>query len=247
MTEATDSIHCDQHGPARAACVCSHLFRQPIQRWHSDAPTPDTPHPDAWCTSCNAALQAGGGEWNEHNATCLDVQVLCHHCYQSAQASSVQALDGAVRDAWIDTVTEGHHALVDKQRGLEADFGLSTFERWDYDQAAGTLTFSQDSVARVVADIEFIGSVSEASGTWRWAWANFHNAPRVVSRIGAVRDYGEAHGFLHLTVPQWAGDATDGWEVSGVAADVLGARGVYRVPGASGFLYMALMKVQRTG
>ena len=67
----------------------------------------------------------------------------------------------------------------------------------------------------------------------------------MVSRIAAVREWGEAQGFLHLTVPLWKGDAIDGWELSGVAAQVLGAQGVYRVPMDRGFLYMALMSVQR--
>ena len=81
--------------------------------------------------------------------------------------------------------------------------------------------------------------------TWLWAWANFYNEAPVVSRIAAVRAWGEERGFAHLTVPAWKGDATDGWELSGVAAQVLGAQGVYRVPTARGFLYMALMTVQR--
>lgn len=149
------------------------------------------------------------------------------------------------RAAWIDAVTAGHHALREKQHALESDYGISRFERWDYDQSAGTLTFSDGGVPRVVADIEFVGSVSEANGTWLWAWANFHNEAPVVSRIGAVREFGEARGFLHLTVPLWKGDAVDGWELSGVAAQVQGAQGVYRVPTARGFLYMALMSVQR--
>ncbi len=46
-------------------------------------------------------------------------------------------------------------------------------------------------------------------------------------------------------MPLSKGDAIDGWELSGVAAQVLGAQGVYRVPMEQGFLYMALMSVQR--
>ena len=245
MNEEPKSIQCGEHGDAAPTFVCGHLCRHPVQRWFCDAPSPDTPYPDAWCASCNAELLKTGGEWTEHNADCLDLQILCHHCYQDAMARSVEALDGDTQAAWIEAVTQGHHALRDKQRALEQDYGIASFERWDYDQSAGTLTFSAGGVPRVVADIEFIGSVSEASGTWLWAWANFHNEAPVVSRIAAVREWGEAQGFLHLTVPLWKGDATDGWELSGVAAQVLGAQGVYRVPTGRGFLYMALMSVQR--
>ena len=77
------------------------------------------------------------------------------------------------------------------------------------------------------------------------ASASMMRSCSVRSRIAAVREWGEAQGFLHLTVPLWKGDAIDGWELSGVAAQVLGAQGVYRVPMEQGFLYMALMSVQR--
>lgn len=246
MTEEASAIHCDQHGESLATYVCGHLCRHPLQRWFCDMPEPDYRHPDAWCANCHAEMLKEGG-WNDHNEECLDLQIICHHCYEASKSRSVESLEGPDKEAWVTAVAHGHQALQEKQRALEADYGLSHFERWGHDASAGTLTFSDGGVARVVADIEFIGSVSEASGTWLWAWANFHNQAQVVARIPAVWEWGEARGFLHLTVPLWKGDATDGWELSGVAAEVLGACGVYRVPTASGFLYMALMSVQRVG
>jgi hypothetical protein len=222
------------------------LFKHPVQRWFGDAPTADVPYPDSWCARCNAEFLKVC-EWTEDNSDCLDLTIICHRCYENSKASSVESLGGKDKKAWIEAVTAGYHALVEKQRALEADYGISHFERWDYDQSTGTLTFSDGGVARLVADIEFIGSVSATGGTWLWAWANFHNEAQVVSRIPAVRDHGEKNGFLHLTVPLWRGGETDGWELSGVAAKVLSAKGVYRVPTDDGFLYMALMSIDRVG
>jgi hypothetical protein len=247
MDDEPTSIQCGEHGEASPTYVCGHLCRNPVQRWFCEPPSADYPHPDAWCASCNAELVNGGGEWTEHNSDCLDLKILCHRCYQDSMARSVEALDGKDKEAWINAVTDAHDALRQKQHALEAGFAISRHERWDYDQSAATLTFSSGGVAQVVADIEFIGSVSQATGTWLWAWANFHNTGKVVARIPAVREYGEENGFPHLTVPLWKGDATDGWEVSGIAAAVLGAQGVYRVPTPNGFLYMALMALRRVG
>lgn len=243
MTEEQTPIQCDQHGEATATYVCGHLCRQPAQRWFCNIPDADTPFPDAWCTQCHAELQKEGGEWNERNEDCLDLQIICHHCYLNSMAQSVGAMADAQQQMWEDTVTESHRALTGKQDAMEADHGLSRFERWDYDQAQGTLTFSHAGAPRVVADIEFIGSLSEASGTWLWAWANFHNHPRVVDRIGAVWEWGEERGLAPLTVPRWKADETDGWELSSVAAQVLGAQGVFRAPTQNGFLFMALMSL----
>jgi hypothetical protein len=244
MTEEAASLQCAEHGQAFPTYVCGHLHGQPGQRWFCDAPQADYPYPDAWCGQCDTELHKQGGEWNEHNEGCLDLRVICHHCYQGSMAQSVQAMDGPLREAWIDTVVEGHEALVRKQKALESEHGISRFERWDYDQAQGTLAFSHAGVPRVLADIEFIGSIGKASGTWQWAWANFHHHAKVVSRIPAVRKWGEAQGFLPLTVPLWDADTTDGWELSGVAAQLLGARGVYRAPSDNGYLFMALMSIR---
>jgi len=79
MNEEPTSIQCGEHGEAAPTYVCGHLCRHPVQRWFCDAPSPDTPYPDAWCASCHTELLKTGGEWNEHNADCLDLQILCHH------------------------------------------------------------------------------------------------------------------------------------------------------------------------
>ena len=91
-----------------------------VQRWFAMRPRQIPPPGRMVCQlQCRAAIKTGG-EWNEHNAGCLDLQILCHHCYQDAMARSVEALDGIVPAAWIDG-DAGHHALRDRQRALEQD------------------------------------------------------------------------------------------------------------------------------
>ena len=97
----------------------------------------------------------------------------------------------------------------------------------------------------LLPDVEFIGSISNTSGTWRWSWANFSLHPQVVGRISAVRQYGLDNGFAPLVVPQWKADVVDAWELAGVAAYVLEAQGVYRAPTDNGYLFMALMGIRR--
>jgi hypothetical protein len=69
-------------------------------------------------------------------------------------------------------------------------------------------------------------------------------APKVLGRISAVREWGEERGFVPLTVPRREADATDGWELSGVAAQVRGARGEYCAPSENGLRYMAIMSLR---
>ena len=238
-----DNICCAEHGEAIATYICGHLAKNPAQQWFCDFPTKEISWPDAWCSKCNAAyLQEK--EWNDKNEDCLDLQIICNHCYESAIAASIDSPTGHVLEAWIDTVTACHEALTKKQALLEADFSLSTHKRYDYDQSTATLVFSNDGIPAVIAEIELIGSISTISNTWLWSWANFHNLPKVRTRIKAIRDFGEEKGFTRLTVPKWNADSIDGWEVSGIATQVLDAHGVYRTPTANGFLYMAITHIR---
>jgi hypothetical protein len=65
------------------------------------------------------------------------------------------------------------------------------------------LIFSENGVAKVAADIQFVGSISTESDTWLWAWANDSVDPQLSTSNGMVRDYGEEHGFNHLTIKKW--------------------------------------------
>lgn len=240
-----NAIQCAEHGEATAAYVCEHLAQNPKQRWYCDYPSEDDPWPDAWCQRCEAEFSKEGA-WNENNEGAAKIKLVCHHCYESGHALSIEGVEEDIADAWMETLADCHRQLCAKQERLESKFGLSKHKRWDYDQETGLLTFSNDGIPAVIADIEMIGSVSTVSDTWLWSWANFHLLPNVRSRIVAARAFGEQRDFPRLTVPKWPADAVDGWEMSAIAAHVLEAKGVYRAPTGKGFLFMALTDIRFT-
>eukprot|EP01035_Chromulina_nebulosa_P005581 gene5581-7569_t len=69
---SVDTLHCDQHGEAAPTYTCGHLCRDPVQRWFCDAPSPDTPFPDAWCASCHAEWIAQIAEELRHELVKVD-------------------------------------------------------------------------------------------------------------------------------------------------------------------------------
>ena len=76
-------------------------------------------------------------------------------------------------DEFDEFVADSSRDLDRKQADLGERFGLGRHARWDYDQAAGLLTFA-DACGRIQIEAEVvnIGSFSTKSQTWRWAWAN---------------------------------------------------------------------------
>ena len=125
----------------------------------------------------------------------LDIRAVCHHCYEDARAASVKPCPPETQALWVDAVTACHERLSETPGAAHRHTQAGHHERWDYDQESATLTFSNAGVPAVVADDEFIGSISNTSGTWRWSWANFHLHPNVVGRISAVREYGRERHF----------------------------------------------------
>ncbi|MDR3352449.1 MAG: hypothetical protein LBO00_05485 [Zoogloeaceae bacterium] len=237
--EDHDDLHCSQHGAGHVAYICEHLANRPEQRWHCDYPTEETPWPDAWCDTCDAALQAAGGDWDDESAP--EIKIICHHCYEELQGKSVHCLTPEAHAAWSECLEEYLPLLQGKQARLAAKIKGCD---WEYDQETGLLTFSKNGKSLLVAEFESVGSFSSVSRTWLWSWANFTTFPNVRTRITAVRDFGEARDFLPLIIPKWPAELVDAWEVSAFAVHLLHAEGIYRAPIHQGFHFLAIMSIQ---
>lgn len=66
---------------------------------------------------------------------------------------------------WDALVKESYDFLYKQQDILEEDYLLSKHKRWDYDQDTGDLVFSNDGVPAVIAEFQFVGSISTTSET----------------------------------------------------------------------------------
>jgi hypothetical protein len=145
---------------------------------------------------------------------------------------------------FVDLVTSAYAYLTARQDHLKETFGLSNYERWDWDDDRGAVVFSDAGVPRVVAPSQLVGSVSRKTGTWLWAWANEHVEPRLCRDLEEVRRYGEHHGIWQLTTPKWEADETDGWEMTSIAAYILQAKGGYRMPNDQVFSFAIFEAVE---
>ena len=120
--------------------------------------------------------------------------------------------------------------LNTQQETCMSDYKISTYENWYYDQLTGLLTFSDNGITKLIIEFEDVGSVSEVTNTFLWAWANPHTEEKVKSEIIKVKEYGIEHNFEKLITPKWTADQYDGWEMTAIAAYLLKAKGAYRVP-----------------
>ena len=156
-----------------------------------------------------------------------------------------------VCDACLETEYEGYrharvHEFMEKNDTWDERFALDSCPRWDFDDKAGQLTFSKDGRALVVADVLIAGTVGKAGHQWEWAWgnANLPDSSRVP--IQAVREFGEEKQWSKLTTLFLDSDEYLGWELTSIAAHILGAEAVYRFaysdPG--NFVYLIVMNTR---
>lgn len=148
---------------------------------------------------------------------------------------------------WDELVEKSMRYAQERQAELERDFDLSRHERWDLDQDTGALVFSNDGVPAVVAEFQFVGSLSDKSGTWLWAWGNSSIEPGLRDELEAVRAFGEGRGFARLTDRKWKAEEVDGWEMAAVTAYLLKARGLYRPPFDGGVSFLVITDIRRAG
>lgn len=112
-------------------------------------------------------------------------------------------------------------------------------EPWHLDLNTGLLSF--DNQYRWPAQL--LGTESEVSGTWLWAWANdASNIPaHLLVACLVLKAYGEQNDIPELTTPQLPLDQIDGHALALLASDLCEANAYYRCPYEGGALYVLIM------
>jgi hypothetical protein len=235
MSES-ESVICGMHGETPATFACRHVVEGVACGFHSSSDDPEDLWPDAWCDLCDELLRAEGGEWNDVAEQRADVKLLCTRCYEVARELNVRApryTRGAARQLTKDEISSLVHHAVHEMQAIQAAaedrWGLGTMARWDFDDEASTLTFSDPDHPTVVADIRLVGSYSLRSRTFQWAWRTLEGTGKT-SPVSRLRVFGEVRAIPELTTPCWECEEQAGWEMSALAGYVLGADGIYRAP-----------------
>lgn len=223
--------------------MCQHLLAGSKLgfNWGRDGDSPDEWCPDAWCDACEAIVDAEG-EWTERAEGFAGIKLICSECYEIVRERN-WLHDEAAFDR---LVSEACQYLESAQDVLKKQYRLDAYERYDWNQETGQLAFSHGGIARVIADIVFVGSLSTVTNTWLWSWANRSHLEHVKAPMRKVRDFGDKHRYHKLAAAHWKAVETDGWNMTAVAAQLLKAQGAYRTPSESGCTFMVMSRVDWT-
>ena len=129
------------------------------------------------------------------------------------------------------------HQLQEKNAGLESAYRLGRWKRFDYDLEAGTLTFSEDGKAKVIVEVEAVGTTSGTAGNWLWSWANSGLPAERCAGAQLARRFGEENGISELVeeLVEAEHDVNGlGWSLTAVVARLTDGLGAYRPPREDG-------------
>ena len=119
------------------------------------------------------------------------------------------------------------HELTTFQDKLRKTYDIDSYTEWFYDQYTGLLTLSKGDDQINFRYVE-VGSLSEKSNTWMWAWNNDSILEKARVTSLKIKDFGKKEGYQKLIDGFFESDDYDAWEFTAIALKLLGGQGAYR-------------------
>jgi hypothetical protein len=250
MSAQDKTVMCGTHGNTPVTYACRHIAAGIACGFRRSDEDPSDRWPDAWCDYCEERVSAAG-EWTPELAA--DVKILCTHCWDDSRARNEtvpalargraarltaeekrRLLHGAVHDTTAKQ--EAAHARWNIGLGANTKKAMS----WFFDADGRTLTFSEEGTPRVVADVRLVGSYSTTSDSFQWSWVLYPHDEPMIRGVDRLPAFGEVRGVEELTRQWWECEIAEAWEMTSVAAYLLGSEAVYRAPFDHVFWFMLL-------
>jgi hypothetical protein len=118
--------------------------------------------------------------------------------------------------------------LTKYQEKFKAEYDVDNYASWFYNQSSETLRLYSDNKEIFFKYIP-VGTFSQNTNTWMWAWANEDSVEPQKFRTLEVKEVGEKRKFDNLSIAHFEGDEYTGWELTSIAFKLIGGVGTYRV------------------
>lgn len=245
MSDASMRVQCERHSETAAAFVCRHLRTGIGCGFHCSDEDPDDAWPDAWCDSCEAVYF---DENEPEEMTADNLSLVCTGCYEVIRARNSRVPETLYpgqldvdEDEFSELARYACERCQVRQDAAVRAWSLFGSGQWFYDSLTRTIRFFDDPAAPgVVADATIVGSFSQNSHTWLWAWANAEYTESERISVEPLQTFGYVRGIPKFYKSQWPAEEIDGWEVTQIAADLFQADAVYRAPMDDLFVFMLL-------
>ncbi|MBY3619530.1 hypothetical protein HGO21_08225 [Acinetobacter sp. CUI P1] len=129
-----------------------------------------------------------------------------------------------------------------KQKVLIQDYKIGEFHEYWYDQESSKLQFKSDGNVMLEFSVVFIGSWSNNSNTWMWAWANNSMTNGVKKTSSILKELTSITGSDIFTKECFECDEIRAHELTAMSVEHLQAKGMYISPSDNSKLFLALIQ-----
>lgn len=137
-----------------------------------------------------------------------------------------------------------HQEILDKQKYLTQTYKINEYTNYKFDQAQKSLILKKEG-QEIKFKIVCIGSWDKAEKSWVWAWANGNLSEETREDARRLHELGDVTGFSVFKEGNFECDEFASRDLAFAGVHQLDAMGIYRIEVDGGFLYLALMNVER--
>jgi hypothetical protein len=133
--------------------------------------------------------------------------------------------------AQIDAYTEKCREDLDAaQAKLEEVYSLGGYDRYEFDLVQGRLDFPTSETAEVSFKALPIGTWSQSTNTWCWAWGDPSLPEDIAAKLTALESLAKDDEWIFYDRPAYKARLEDAWMMAAIAFNILEGLGVYRCP-----------------
>jgi hypothetical protein len=246
--EDTATVVCGAHGETAPRYACHHVAIGIACGWHTgDSEKDENDDDSGWCDYCEERLVAAD-DWTPE--LIAEMRLLCTQCFANARdrnrkipplgrGRTARLTDDELHDL-IHGACE-HTQRLQQQAHARWNIGSGgDGARWHYDDEKRTVTFSDAGTPTVIADARMVGSYSTKSESFQWAWVLYEAGDPVIRGVDGLPAFGEVRGIDKLTTNYWSCEIVEAWEMTSLAAYLVGCDAVYRAPFDDLYWFMLL-------
>lgn len=114
------------------------------------------------------------------------------------------------------------------QKDFVETYDLNSYSECFYDDETSLITFKKQE-GELTFEYIPIGTYSNLTKTWLWAWGNVELVHNNKLKTILVRQFGEKHNYSELTEGYFEADEYIGWELTSITFYLIEALGSYRI------------------
>lgn len=131
--------------------------------------------------------------------------------------------------------------LLEKQENLQKQYQLGSYEKYWCDLEQKILQFKNQDTIFHEFRVMCLGSMSNQSETWMWAWANESFPEEVRKDSVELKNLKTTLGLDFFEIPVFECNDEMAYVLTAISCNHLDMMGTYRVPTQNGYIVLGVM------